>query len=185
MNAFLSKFMMYYEIKRMNSEGRSISKISKALSCNRRTVKKYLGLSDQEFEAFLKSQSTRTKLLLPYESFIKERLTRYRDTPAAQMHDWLKEHHDNFPEVNQKTIFNFVKWVRAQHDLPYEPAVRGYMIVEETAYGLQGQVDFGEYNMRSDEGKRVKVYFFWKTRKSLLLYPGFVPFQVQIRLFWQ
>jgi transposase len=160
MNAFLSKFMMYYEIKRMNRDGRSISKISEALNCNRRTVKKYLEMEDQEFESFLKTQSVRGKLLLPYEAFVRERLELYRDTPAAQMHDWLKEHHQDFPQVNQKTVFNFVKWVRDKHNLPYEAPLRDYMVVQETPYGLQAQVDFGEYNMRSSDGKRIKVYFF-------------------------
>jgi len=151
---------MYYEIKRMHLDGRSISRISKALGCNRRTVKKYLEMEDEEFESFLKSQSTRGKLLLPYEKFVRERLEHYRDTSAAQMHDWLKEHHKEFPKVNQKTIFNFVKWVRHQHNLPFERPFRDYCAVEETAYGLQGQVDFGEYNMRSSDGKQVKIYFF-------------------------
>ncbi|TCD00583.1 helix-turn-helix domain-containing protein, partial [Pedobacter frigidisoli] len=52
MHAFLNKFMMYYEIKRMSLAGRSASKISKALNCNRRTVKKYLEMDDGEFDAF-------------------------------------------------------------------------------------------------------------------------------------
>lgn len=160
MNAFLRKFMMYYEIKRMNRDGRSISKISEALNCNRRTVKKYLEMEDHEFESFLNAQSNRGKLLVPYESFVRDRLELYRDTPAAQMHDWLKEHHQDFPQVNQKTVFNFVKWVRHKYNLPYEPPVRDYMVVQETSYGLQAQVDFGEYNMRCSDGKRVKVYFF-------------------------
>lgn len=151
---------MYYEIKRMHLDGRSISRISAALGCNRRTVKKYLEMEDEEFESFLKSQSTRGKLLLPYEKFVREKLELYRDTSAAQMHDWLKEQYADFPEVNQKTIFNFVKWVRHQHHLPFQRPFRDYTAVEETAYGLQGQVDFGEYNMRSSDGKRVKVYFF-------------------------
>jgi len=100
-------------------------------------------MEDEEFESFLKSQSTRGKLLLPYENFVRNRLEHYRDTSAAQMHDWLKEHHKEFPEVNQKTIFNFVKWVRHQHNLPFERPFRDYCAVEETAYGLQAQVDFG------------------------------------------
>jgi hypothetical protein len=33
-------------------------------------------------------------------------------------------------------------------------------MVEEAAYGSQVQVDFGEYNMRDNQGKRVKVFFF-------------------------
>jgi hypothetical protein len=50
--------------------------------------------------------------------------------------------------------------VRHKHNLPYEPPVRHYMVVQETLYSLQAQVDFGEYNMRSSDGRRVKVYFF-------------------------
>jgi hypothetical protein len=117
-------------------------------------------MEDQEFESFLNAQSNRGKLLLPYEAFVSERLESYRDTPAAQMHDWLKEHHQDFPQVNHKTVFNFVKWVWHKHNLPYEAPVSDYMVVQETPYGLQAQVDFGEYNMRSSDGKRVKVYFF-------------------------
>jgi transposase len=144
----------------MKRDGRSISKISEALNCNRRTVKKYLEMEDQEFESFLSAQSSRGKLLLPYEAFVRDRLEMYRDTPAAQMHDWLKEHHQDFPQVNQKTVFNFVRWVRHKYNLPYEHPVRDYMVVQETPYGLQGQVDFGEYNMRCSDGRRVKMYFF-------------------------
>ncbi len=33
-------------------------------------------------------------------------------------------------------------------------------MVEETPYGMQAQVDFGEYNLRDNHGKRVKVFFF-------------------------
>ena len=102
MNAFLSKFMMYYEIKRMNRDGRLISKISDALNCSRRTVKKYLEMEDQEFEAFVNVQSNREKLLEPYESFVQQRLELYHDTPAAQMHDWLKEHHQDFPPLTKR-----------------------------------------------------------------------------------
>ena len=151
---------MYYEIKRMYLEGRSISKISQDLGCNRRTVKKYLEMDDGEFEAFLKNQSVRQKVLLPYQDFVKNRLTLYRDTSAAQMHDWMKEAHEDFPKVDPKTIFNFVKWVRLQHNLPYELSNRDYQSVEEMPYGLQAQVDFGEYKLRSSNGKQLKVYFF-------------------------
>lgn len=86
-------------------------------------------MDDQEFESFLNAQSSRGKLLLPYDAFIYDRLQMYRDTPAAQMHDWLKEHHTYFPQVNQKTVFNFVRWVRHKHNLPYDQPVCDYMAV--------------------------------------------------------
>ena len=160
MNVYLAKFMTYYEIHRMHQQGHSISQILQFLVINRRTVSKYLSMSEQEYEAFLVSQSERGKVLLPYESFVKERLKVYPDTSAAQMHDWLKEHHTDFPLVSPKTVFNFVAWVRDKHRLPIVKQTRQFEIVEETPYGRQAQVDFGEYNMRSSLGARTKVFFF-------------------------
>src|SRR5687768_8586179 len=126
MNVFIAKFLMYHDIQRLHAEGYSLVKISFIVGANRRTVSRYLAMTEKEFEAFLDSTSDRKKLLLPYEAFVKEKLTLYRDTSAAQMHDWLKEHHDHFPEVNQKTVFNFVHWVRRTHNLPVVSQIREY-----------------------------------------------------------
>jgi transposase len=160
MNVYLAKFMTYYEIHRMHREGHSISKTSEYLALNRRTVSKYLSMNEQEYEEFLTRQSNRQKKLLPYENFVRKHLKKFRDTPAAQMHDWLKEHHQEFPVVSQKTVFNFVSWVREQHRLPILKTERQYQQAEETLYGKQAQVDFGEYNIRTTTGRRTKVFFF-------------------------
>lgn len=160
MNVHLAKFIMYHEIHRMFREGHSAIKISKYLGINKRTVLKYLSMTELDYENFLISQSDRKKVLLPYESFIRQRLSKFSDTSAAQMHDWLKEHYPDFPKVSQKTVFNFVHWVREKHNLPLVKEPRQYHPVEELPYGKQAQVDFGEYNMRTSCGKRVKVCFF-------------------------
>lgn len=75
-------------------------------------------------------------------------------------HDWLKEHYTNFPAFTPKTVYNFVMWVRQRHHIPVPESHREYSIVEELPWGKQAQVDYGEYNMRDGQGKRVKVYFF-------------------------
>lgn len=160
MNVFIAKFLMYHDIQRLHAEGYSLVKISSIVGVNRRTVTKYLGMTEREFETFQDSISDRKKQLLPYEDFVKNKLTLYRDTSAAQMHDWLKEHHDHFPKVNQKTVFNFVHWVRRTHNLPVVSQSREYESVPETEYGKQAQVDFGEYTMRTSTDGRIKVYFF-------------------------
>ena len=152
--------MTYFQIKKMQQEGHSLSAIGRHLSLDRRTVKKYLSMSEQEYEAFLDSQSHRRKRLLPYESFVKDRLEQYWDTSAAQMHDWLKECYPNLTGVSAKTVFNFVCWVREKHCLPFVKEHRQHQMVEETPYGKQAQVDFGVYNMRSSLGNRIKVFFF-------------------------
>src|SRR5690606_26483415 len=120
----------------------------------------YLSMSEEGFEQMMADQSERNKVLSPYEAFVKARLESFGDTPAAQMHDWLKESQPELPKVSQKTVFNFVSWVRRKHNIPYIKPPRQYMMVEELPYGRQSQVDFGEYNMHDTSGKRIKVFFF-------------------------
>jgi transposase len=160
MNVYIARFMTYFQIKKMQQEGLSLSAIGRHLSLDRRTVKKYLSMNDEEYEAFLDSQSHRRKRLLPYEDFVKDRLELYQDTSAAQLHDWLKERYPDFPGISPKTVFNFVCWVREKHRLPFVKEHRQHQMVEETPYGQQAQVDFGVYNMRSSLGNRIKVFFF-------------------------
>jgi hypothetical protein len=160
MNVYLAKFMTYFEIHRLHREGLSVRQISSCLVLNRRTVIRYISMSEQQYESFLVQQSDRKKILLPYEYFVKERLEKFQDTSAAQMHDWLKEHFNDLPAVSPKTIFNFVCWVRDKYQIPVTRTEREYQMVDELPYGKQAQVDFGEYNMRSPSGSRCKVFFF-------------------------
>ena len=117
-------------------------------------------MSEKEFESFQDSLSDRKKQLLPYEDFVRRKLEVFRDTSAAQMHDWLKEHFADFPVVNPKTVFNFIHWIRNKHNLPLVQQTREYEIVPELPYGKQAQVDFGEYTLRTSNGGRTKIFFF-------------------------
>jgi len=160
MNRYLEKLLMYHEVHRLDREGQSVSYIAKYLVMNWRTVKKYLSMSPQEYEEYIEAQSKRKRELAQYEHFVKVKLEQYPNTSASQMHDWLKEHYTDFPKVNSKTVYNFVMWVRQQHNIPKINIDREYFVVEEMPYGKQAQVDFGEYNIRTSTGKRKKVYFF-------------------------
>jgi transposase len=160
MNAHLAKWIMYHEVHRMHREGYSISKINDLLGLHRNTIRKYLSMREADYEALLIKQSERRKELDPYEEFVKDRLRLYPETSAAQMHDWLKEHHSSFPNVNPKTIFNFVHWIRNKYNIPKLVVKRQHQVIEELPYGKQAQVDFGQYNMRTSTGKRAKVFFF-------------------------
>jgi IS30 family transposase len=160
MNSYAKKLMAYHLVHQLHHQGFSISYISKHCELDWRSVKKYLSMSEAQYEAFLHTQCERKKQLEPYESFIHSRLSSYPDTSAAQMHDWLKEHHADFPQVNPKTVFNFVNWVRQKYHLLKTEVGRQYQMVEETPYGAQAQADFGEYKLRTTQGHTVKVYFF-------------------------
>lgn len=161
MNSYAKKLMAYHIVHQLSREGFSVAAISKHLVMDWRTVRKYLDMSEAEYEQFLGKQTERKRELDEFEGFVKSRLGKYPDTSAAQMHDWLKEHYPHFPVVDSKTVFNFVCHVRQKYNIDKTPsAIREYTMVPEAAYGAQAQADFGEYNLRNSQGRKVKVYFF-------------------------
>lgn len=156
----LNNWIMYHHINHLNILGFSSKRIARYLGLDARTVRKYLSMSEQDFELYLINLTQRNKVLSVYESFVKEKLTTFPDTTTAQVHDWLKEHHSDFPQVSTKTVYNFVMYIRQVHNIPVVKPIREYLPVEELPYGDQAQVDFGEYNMRTSNDKRKKVHFF-------------------------
>ena len=176
---------MYHEIHRLHREGHSVSYIAKYIVADWRTVKKYLSMDEREYEVYMEAQGKRKKELSDYEHFVKEKLNAYPDTSAAQMHDWLKECYPDFPEINPKTVYNFVMSVRQEYNILKISPTREYFIVEELPEGKQAQVDFGEYNMRTSNGKRKKVQFFTMVlSRSRYKYVYFVdvPFTSQLAI---
>jgi len=151
---------MYHEIHRLDRQGCSISYIANYLVLNWRTVKKYLSMSESQYEEFIEQQTKRKKELEPYEHYVKVKLEEFPETSTSQMHDWLKERYDDFPLVNPKTVYNFIMEVRQKYNIPKQSPTREYFIVEELAFGKQAQVDFGQYNIRTSTGGRKKIYFF-------------------------
>lgn len=160
MNYYWNKLMTYHEIHQLSRAGYSISRIAEYANMDWRTIKKYLHMTEQEYEIFIDRSANRKRKLDPYEDYAVGKLREFPDTSAAQLHDWLKEHHSDFPEVSAKTVFNFVAHLRQKYHIPRDAPSRQFSMVEELPYGQQAQVDFGEYNMRTSLGKRKKVYFF-------------------------
>jgi hypothetical protein len=156
----LNNWIMYYEIQKLTRLGFKKARISRHLGINFRTVSKYLAMSEDQYEQLLLQNQQRAKVLSPYELFVKDKLSKYQDTSAAQIHDWLKEHHSGFPAVTPRTVYNFVMFIRQKYNIPYVKEVREYFPVKELPYGKQAQVDFGDYNMRTVGGTRKKVTFF-------------------------
>lgn len=156
----INNWIMYQEIHRLSRLGFSAPKIARYLVLDTRTVKKILAMTDQDYEKSLLKAEQRTKTLTPYESFVHDKLKLYADTSAAQMHDWLKESHPELPSVSQRSVYNFVMFVRQKYNIPFESITRDFFPVKELPYGDQAQVDFGEYNMRQANDSRKKVRFF-------------------------
>lgn len=154
--------IMYYEIKRLrNDEKLSIQRIADFFGMNFRTVRKYLNMTENEFEVYLSTIGDRPYIMDPYKQFIINYLNEYPDTPAAVMHDKLKERFPKFPTLNPKTVYNYVIKVRGECNIPKVTlSDRQYSAVPDLPMGAQAQVDFGQKHLRTSLGEWQTVYFF-------------------------
>jgi len=138
MNYYLSKFMMYHLVHQRDYEGFSITKIAEEFGINWRTAKRMLSMSELEYAAELEKSKGRRPSLQTYEQFVKEKLSAYPDTSAAQMHDWLKEHHADFPAVTGRTVFNFVYSIRDRYNIPRTEPIRELSLCAGAGLRLTG-----------------------------------------------
>ena len=156
------KLIMWYKVRELQTKGLNKTQIGYELGLYRGTVRRYLKMS---LEEFLKSQTYQRNFihkLEKYEEFVSASLGEHPYLSSSQIHDWLREKYSDFPEVNTKTVYNYVKYVRAKYKIPKEKVnqVRQCQKIQESEYGEYAQVDFGEYWMQREERKRVKLYFF-------------------------
>ena len=156
------KLVMWYKVKEKSEMGLTKAQISRDLGIDVKTVRKYLRMSYDEFKSSESYKRMYIKLLDPYEDMVYGWLDAHPDLSASQIHDWLRERYDTLPTVNGKTVYNFVKYVRAKYkiDKPHMGTERQYARLEETPYGEYAQADFGEMWMERSDKRKLKVYFF-------------------------
>ena len=156
------KLVMWYKCNEKKELGLTKAQIARELGLDVKTVRKYLRMSYDEFKSSESYKRMYIKLLDPYESKVSEWLDEHPDLSSSQVHDWLRERYPDLPDVNSKTVYNFVKYVRAKYNIekPVLSAPRQYGKIEETAFGEYAQVDFGEMWMQNENKRKVKVYFF-------------------------
>lgn len=155
------KLVMWYKIRELKSKGLTNRQTARELGLHRDTVAKYLKMSLSEFEASESYKRMFVHKLDPYEDFVYRSLDAHSYLSASQIYDWLREEYPDLPQVNVKTVFNYVKYIRAKYGISkQEDEPRQYEKVVETPYGEYAQVDFGEFWMLRDNERRVKVYFF-------------------------
>lgn len=182
------KLVMWCKCKELFGKGLSIRQISRELGIDRKTVRCYLHMSREEFDASDVYQRHYKRILDPYESYVKTCLEAHPELSSGQIYDWLRERYPDLPRVNIKTVFNYTQHIRAKYGInkPGLTTQRQYSVIEETAHGEYAQVDFGETWMRYADGRRVKVYFFamvlCRSRKKYVWFSK-VPFTSELAIY--
>jgi len=154
------RIFMWYKVKELSEKGLNKSQIAQELSIDRKTIRKMLSLS---FDEYLGQQKdTRSKLLDPYEPFIFNLLDNFPYMSSSVVEDRLKEHDPALLQVSSKTVYNYVMLVRNRYGIEKVggDSLRMMKKWADTPYGEWGQVDFGTMLLDTTNGKRQRVHFF-------------------------
>jgi hypothetical protein len=83
MNHYINQLIMYHEIQQQKRKGKQPSQIASFLGMDTRTTKKYLAMTEQEFDAYQEKLEQRSKRLAPYEDFVHRRLSDCLEASSA------------------------------------------------------------------------------------------------------
>lgn len=151
------KKIMYQEIKKLKHLGRSKNQTSRELAIDIKTVRKYWGMSDLEYQKSLMEFSYREK---EFDGLKKDILEVYEKNEylrlnVSAVHDYLLEVKGELP-ANENTLRNFVHYLIETRQLTLAEKRRQYTQVPEMPYGKQLQLDFGQYTDR--HGKKYFIF---------------------------
>lgn len=147
----IEQFKKLQEYKKL---GVSKLKVSEKLNLSYKTVWNWW---DRDEEFFNKFQKEHEFILDNYRQYIIEIL---KICPQINNTVLLRRIKDDFSDfdIPAATFYRYVKKVREQTGL-LKPA-RKFSIREVTEPGYEGQVDFGQYVMKTMYGRNIRVYFF-------------------------
>lgn len=133
----IKKYLMWSKINELKREGHSISKIKLLTGYDRKTIRKYLGMSEEEFRSRGCCVRVYPSRLDKYRPFIKKRLENYHFLSSAAIHAQLRREYPDLEKFNQKTVYNYVRKVRREENIPMdeEGTGRPYHMLEQTAAG--------------------------------------------------
>ena len=144
----------YDKIQDYKEAGLSILKATEKLGISYNTTYKWWNKTDKEFTSFQKEHEF---VLDNYRQYIIEQL---KLCPQINNTLILRRLQENFPdfEIPSATFFRYMRRLREQTGL--QKPKRTGAIRDEVAPGYEGQVDFGQYAMKSMYGNNIRVYFF-------------------------
>lgn len=112
------KLIIWYKVKELKSKGLHCAQIAHELGLHRHTAEKYVRMTLEEFRASQAYERDFKHKLDIFEEEVKKKLIKAPYLSCRQVHDHLREGHADFPEVREKTVFNFLMRIREKYRIP-------------------------------------------------------------------
>ena len=150
---------MYSKIQSYKQMGYSIRRTAREADIDRKTVRKYWHMPQDEYVRYMAECCTRTKILDPYKKEISTLLETWPNITSAIIHDRLRENHVDFAP-SYRSVSTYVTAMREILGIPTGLTLRQYSEVAQLPPGHQAQVDMGQKVMKNMFGKSVRIYIF-------------------------
>ena len=108
------KYILWSNILDLRSRGINIARTARRLGVSRNTVRHLQSLSLEE----VLQHKERHYKLHAYEQAVASLLTSFPSISSSRIGDYLREHYPDFPHVCEKTVHNYVQFVRKKHHIP-------------------------------------------------------------------
>lgn len=138
------KQRMYYEIKKLQRQGYGKNFIVRELGIDKKTVRKYWSMDEEEFRKYQDAMRYREK---GYDELRDAILGLYRANdyirlPVSAVYDYFEEIQGEMPG-NENSLRNYIRYLIETGDLSLVERQRYYTKVPDMPYGRQLQIDFG------------------------------------------
>ena len=188
MNRTIIMVQLWDKVKTLLSENLTVAQVSRILGIDRKTVRRYRDMSQEQISALVDREVKRRLCKLePYRDFVVNLLKEKPMLSSPQVNDRLLEHYPSFPDVSPRTVYSFVQRIRTEEDIPLaHESFREFARVEQLPYGKQAQVDFGEMFLENTHNGHTKVYFMLMVlRRSCYKYAWFqsYPFTAETAVY--
>ena len=145
----------FLTIKRMKSDGASVSNIARKVGVSEPIVRKWAKMDEAGFDLLKRDD---IPYMDQYREFIISILRVCPQTRETNILYRLKEEFSDF-DCRRSTFYKYMKKLREQTGYA-QFAGRITSLREESPPGYEAQVDFGQYRMKDMYGKTIRVYFF-------------------------
>lgn len=112
------KYILWSNIVDLRSRGINITRTAHCLGVSRDTVKHLQSLTSDELVRECQPQKGNRYKLQNYERDILSLLISFPSISNSRVHDHLKEHFSSFPQVCEKTVHNYVQFIRKKYAIP-------------------------------------------------------------------
>ena len=131
---------MFAKIKELKQIGYKKLSVATELQIDVKTVRKYWDMTEDEYQEYLASTKTRSRIMTPYKNDILEMLEKYPNITGSVIYDRLREVNEEF-EPSYRSVRLYVSDLREAEGIPTIKTIRQYTECEELPLGFQAQVE--------------------------------------------